>query len=182
MALVTPALISALFTGFNKNFQDALGEVPSQYTEIATVIQSTTKSNTYGWLGKFPSLRKWVGDRVINSMAAHGYAITNEDYESTVGVDRNDIEDDQLGIYAPLFAEMGRAAGVHPDEQVFAVLAAGFTTACYDGQYFFDTDHPVYPNVDGTGTPASVANLVVDGAYTVAPHAGAWIETRCNIA
>ena len=169
MAIVTPSLLTSLFTGFKKNFQDALGEVPSQYTEIATVIQSTTKSNTYGWLGKFPSLRKWVGDRVINSMAAHGYAITNEDYESTVGVDRNDIDDDQLGIYAPLFAEMGRAAGVHPDEQVFAVLAAGFTTACYDGQYFFDTDHPVYPNVDGTGTPVSVANMVADGAYTGEP-------------
>ena len=169
MAMITPALLQSLFTGFKKNFEDAKSEAPTQYTKIATVIKSTTKSNTYGWLGKFPSLRKWVGDRVINSMAAHGYAITNEDYESTVGVDRNDIEDDQLGIYAPLFAEMGRAAGVHPDEQVFAVLAAGFTTACYDGQYFFDTDHPVYPNVDGTGTPVSVANLVVDGAYTGEP-------------
>jgi len=169
MAIVTPALISALFTGFNKNFQDGLAAAPSQYTEIATVIQSSTKSNTYGWLGKFPSLRKWVGDRVINSMQAHGYAITNEDFESTVGVDRNDIEDDQLGIYAPLFQEMGRAAAVHPDEQVFALLAAGFTTPCYDGQYFFDTDHPVYPNVDGTGTPVSVANLVVDAEYTGEP-------------
>ena len=39
------------------------------------MIKSTTKSNTYGWLGKFPSLRKWVGDRVIESMKAHGYQI-----------------------------------------------------------------------------------------------------------
>lgn len=169
MAMVTAAVVQSLFTGFKKSFEDGKSEAPSQYTKIATVIQSTTKSNTYGWLGKFPSLRKWIGDRVINSMAAHGYTIVNEDYESTVGVDRNDIEDDEIGIYAPIFAEMGRSAAIHPDESVFALLGNGFTTACYDGQYFFDTDHPVYPNADGTGTAVSTANVVVDAEYTGEP-------------
>ncbi|WP_421290913.1 Mu-like prophage major head subunit gpT family protein [Aeromonas taiwanensis] len=169
MAMITPALLQSLFTGFKKNFEDAKSEAPTQYTKIATVIKSTTKSNTYGWLGKFPSLRKWVGDRVIESMKTHGYQIVNEDFEATVAVDRNDIADDELGIYAPLFAEMGRSAGVHPDELCFGLLGAGFTTPCYDAQYFFDTDHPVYPKADGTGSAELVANLVVDGAYTGEP-------------
>ncbi|HHQ4763073.1 TPA: Mu-like prophage major head subunit gpT family protein [Aeromonas veronii] len=169
MAIVTPTLLQALFTGFKKNFEDAKGEAPAQYTKIATVIKSTTKSNTYGWLGKFPSLRKWVGDRVIESMKAHGYQIVNEDFEATVAVDRNDIEDDELGIYAPLFQEMGLAAGIHPDELCFGLLGAGFTTPCYDGQYFFDTDHPVYPKADGTGTPVLSANVVVDAGYQGEP-------------
>lgn len=169
MAMITPALLQSLFTGFKKNFEDAKSEAPAQYTKIATVIKSTTKSNTYGWLGKFPNLRKWVGDRVIESMKAHGYQIVNEDFEATVGVDRNDIEDDELGIYAPMFAEMGRSAGIHPDELCFGLLGAGFTTPCYDGQYFFDTDHPVYPKADGTGTPVLTANVVVDDGYQGAP-------------
>ncbi|MFQ2264024.1 Mu-like prophage major head subunit gpT family protein [Aeromonas dhakensis] len=169
MAIVTPALLQALFTGFKKNFEDAKSEALTQYTKIATVIKSTTKSNTYGWLGKFPTLRKWIGDRVIESMKAHSYQIVNEDFEATVGVDRNDIEDDELGIYAPLFAEMGRSAGVHPDELCFGLLGAGFTSPCYDGQYFFDTDHPVYPKADGSGTAVVAANLVVDGAYVGEP-------------
>ncbi|MFM5541232.1 Mu-like prophage major head subunit gpT family protein [Aeromonas veronii] len=169
MAMITPALLQSLFTGFKKNFEDAKSEAPAQYTKIATVIKSTTKSNTYGWLGKFPSLRKWVGDRVIESMKAHGYQIVNEDFEATVAVDRNDIEDDELGIYAPLFQEMGLAAGIHPDELCFGLLGAGFTTPCYDGQYFFDTDHPVYPKADGTGTPILSANVVVDAGYQGEP-------------
>ncbi|MEN3795081.1 MULTISPECIES: Mu-like prophage major head subunit gpT family protein [Aeromonas] len=169
MAMITPALLQSLFTGFKKNFEDAKSEAPAQYTKIATVIKSTTKSNTYGWLGKFPSLRKWVGDRVIESMKAHGYQIVNEDFEATVAVDRNDIADDELGIYAPMFAEMGRSAGIHPDELCFGLLGAGFTTPCYDGQYFFDTDHPVYPKADGTGTPVMTANVVVDAGYQGEP-------------
>ncbi|WP_421225923.1 Mu-like prophage major head subunit gpT family protein [Aeromonas enteropelogenes] len=169
MAMITPALLQSLFTGFKKNFEDAKSEAPAQYTKIATVIKSTTKSNTYGWLGKFPSLRKWVGDRVIESMKAHGYQIVNEDFEATVAVDRNDIADDELGIYAPMFAEMGRSAGIHPDELCFGLLGAGFTTPCYDSQYFFDTDHPVYPKADGTGTPVMTANVVVDAGYQGEP-------------
>lgn len=169
MAMVTAALVQSLFTGFKANFEAGKSEAPSQYTKIATVIQSTTKSNTYGWLGKFPALKKWVGDRVIESMKAHGYTIVNEDYESTVGVDRNDIEDDELGIYKPIFVEMGRSAAIHPDESVFALLPAGFTTPCYDGQYFFDTDHPVYPKADGTGVAVPTANVVIDEAYAGEP-------------
>jgi len=169
MAIVTPALISALFTGYNANFEAGKSEAAPQFSKIASVIKSTTASNTYGWLGKFPSLSAWVGDRTIKSMKAHGYTITNEDYESTVGVDRNDIEDDNLGIYAPIFSEMGRAAAIHPDEMVFPLLTAGFTTDCYDGQFFFDTDHPINSEVDGSGVDASVANVEIDVGYVGEP-------------
>ncbi len=169
MAIITPALLSALKTGFMKQFQDGLASAESAWNKIATEINSTTASNTYGWLGQFPTFREWVGDRVIKDMAAQGYQITNKLWESTVGVARTDIEDDNLGIYSPLFTEMGRAAGVQPDELVFALLKAGNSTLCYDGQYFFDTDHPVYPNVDGTGTAGTVSNNDVPGVDPQTP-------------
>ena len=66
---------------------------------------------------------------------------------------------------------MGYAAAIHPDEIVFGLLAAGRTEDCYDGKKFFAADHPVYPNVDGTGSvvntsnllrPAAVENVVTD--------------------
>lgn len=165
MALVTPALLTALFTGFKTEFEQGKSEAAPQFKKIASVIKSTSASNTYGWLGKFPSLAKWIGDRNIQSMKSQAYTITNDDYESTVGVDRNDIEDDNLGVYSPIFKEMGNAAAIHPDEMIFPLLAAGFTTLCYDGQNYFDEEHPVYPNADGTGTAVSTANMAEDVAY-----------------
>lgn len=164
MAVITPALLVALRTGFQASFQGALQAAPSEFKKLATVVPSTSAGNTYGWLGQFPQLREWVGDRVVKDMAAQGYQISNKLFESTVGVKRTDIEDDNVGIYSPLFAEMGRAAGYHPDEMVFALLKAGHISLCFDGQYFFDTDHPVYPNVDGTGAAATVANSFAPGA------------------
>lgn len=166
MALVTPAILQSLFTAFKLEFEAGKSEAKPQFKKIATVIKSTTASNTYGWLGKFPSLKKWVGDRNVQNMKAHAYTITNDDYEATAGVDRNDIEDDNLGVYSPIFKEMGSSAEIHPDEMCFPLLAAGFTTPCYDGQYFFDTDHPVTANADGTGVVESVSNMVEDVGYT----------------
>ena len=38
------------------------------------VSPSSNAQNTYGWLGQFPKLREWVGDRVFRNMKEEGYA------------------------------------------------------------------------------------------------------------
>jgi phage major head subunit gpT-like protein len=140
--IVNAANIQKLLTGFRTTYNQAFEGAPSTYERVATRVPSTTASETYGWLGQLPKLREWIGDRQIQNLEAHDYAIKNRDFELTIGVDRNAIEDDTYGVFTPLVSEMGRAAKTHPDELVFALLVLGFTTACYDGQYFFDTDHP----------------------------------------
>lgn len=154
--LINRANLTSLYTGFKTSFQAGFGSVVSDYGRIATTVNSTTKQEEYGWLGTFPNIREWIGDRVINNIRNHSYTIRNKSYENTIGVDRDDIEDDNIGIFGPLFQEMGQATAVFPDLLVWPFLKAGFTNLCYDGQYFFDTDHPVIAE-DGVST-VSVAN------------------------
>ncbi|WP_333688464.1 Mu-like prophage major head subunit gpT family protein [Methylococcus capsulatus] len=135
--------LDALRTGFNSSFQKGYAGAPSHWASVAMKINSSNASETYGWMGQLPSLREWIGDRVIKNLAEHSYSVKNRKFETTITVQRADIEDDRIGLYAPLFQELGRAAAEHPDELVFGLMAAGFATPCYDGQYFFDTDHPV---------------------------------------
>lgn len=160
---VTPELLAALFKGYRAEYQKAFsaGKAKTAWEKVATLVPSSTSGNIYPWLGKFPALREWVGDRVLKSMAAHGYSIDNKKFEGTVTIGRTEVEDDQAGVFMPMFTEMGQAAARHPDKLVFNLLKAGFTTECYDGQNFFDTEHPVYPNEDGTGVPALVSNMDV---------------------
>ena len=153
--LLNSTALKTLGTAFRANFQDGLGQHQAQWSQIATKVPSTTGGNEYGWLGQFPSMRKWLGDRVVHRAGKHSYAVQNDDYELTVAVKRNDIEDDNIGIYKPMFEEIGRATAAHPDEDVFSLLKAGFSTECYDGQSFFDTDHPV---LDADGNPTTVSN------------------------
>jgi phage major head subunit gpT-like protein len=157
--IITSAVILALRTAYSSLFQASFTGAESIKDKVATTVPSTTTSNTFGWLGQWPGFREWVGDRVFKDMQAQSYVITNKSWESSVAVPRETIEDDNVGVYNPMFTEMGRAAKVHPDELVFGLLKAGETTLCYDGQNFFDTDHPVFANVDGTGAMTTVSNL-----------------------
>lgn len=78
MAIVTSSLIQTLRTGYSKAFQEALAKAPTQWASVATRVPSGNSSNTYGWLGQFPKLREWTGDRVFKSIKEHGYAVTNQ--------------------------------------------------------------------------------------------------------
>ena len=152
---ITPQLIKTLGAEFNDHFKGGLNIAPTDHKMIAMEVRSNTKKNEYAWLGKMPSVREWLGDRVVQNMAGSSYAIENKDFELTIGVDRNDIEDDNLGVYTPAFEEMGASTGAKACELVYGLLKAGFTTPCYDGQFFFDTDHQV---LNENGAPTAVAN------------------------
>lgn len=154
--IVNKANLGAIFTAFKTVFNVGLETAPSVYERVAMVVPSTTKEEVYSWLGQFPGVREWLGPRVIKNLTAHGFTIVNKKFESTVSIARTDIEDDRFGVFSPVMRELGRAAGDHPDQLTFALLADGFATTCYDGQFFFDTDHPVG---DGNGGTTSVSNV-----------------------
>lgn len=173
---ITPAALQTLGVSFNAAYQAGVGLVAD--TDISTIameVASTTSQNEYGWLGELPDMREWIGDRVVNQLEGHGYVIKNRDWEQTVAVKRNDIQDDNIGLYATRFRAMGRATASHPPKLAWGLLKSGFTTKCYDNQYFFDSDHPV---LDANGDPQAAANFVdgsgpawylVDTAHEVMP-------------
>lgn len=149
--------MDGLFSGFSTVFNKAFAGAESQYRSIAMIAPSMTREQNYAWLGQMPRLREWLGPRHIKSIAAYGYSIKNKNFEATVEVEANDIKDDQYGVYSPLFEELGRSAAVLPDELVFGLLSSGFNTPCFDGQNFFDTEHP---STDAGGADTTVANMV----------------------
>lgn len=153
------AILTAITAAFRKEFQNGLESVQPSYTAIAMTVPSNTATNTYAWLGKFPQMREWVGQRQIEKMSKEAMSLANKKFEATVAVERTDIEDDQVGMYRPMMAAMGESAAALPDTLVWGLLKKGKTTECYDGQYFFDTDHPVYEKADGTGQNTPTANI-----------------------
>ena len=141
--IVNPQTLRGIYIAFNTLFNKAFeGEVPL-YEKIATVTPSTTDAETYAWLGDIPGMREWIGDREIQNLTGSDYTIKNKDFELTVGVDRNAIEDDKIGLYNPSIQMLGQSAAMHPDELIFKLLASGFTALCYDGKPFFSADHVV---------------------------------------
>lgn len=150
--IINQANLTNMYVALNTIFNAAFEGAPSFHEQIAMVVPSNGRANDYTFMLQFPMLQEWLGDRQIKNLAASNFQIVNRDYEATVEVDRNDIEDDQLGIYNPIVAELGRAARQHPDFLVAKLLGEGFTNLCYDGKPFFAANHPV-----GAGEQSNLA-------------------------
>ncbi|ABK17567.1 Mu-like prophage major head subunit gpT family protein [Syntrophobacter fumaroxidans] len=141
--IVNQANLQGIYKSFRTIFSEAWDTAaPSQWPLVAMEVPSEAREENYDWLGDLPMMKEWVGNRVIRDLSAFHYAIVNKDFEATIEVDRNDVEDDRIGIHRPRILQLADAARRHPDLLVFDLLGKGFSTTCYDGQYFFDTDHP----------------------------------------
>ncbi|MCY1668611.1 Mu-like prophage major head subunit gpT family protein [Rhizobium sp. SL86] len=145
-----------LFTGFNVSFNKGLKSATSHWPKIAMKVPSVHAAENYSWLEDTPGIREWLGDRIIHNLSAARYVISNKNFEETISVNRNDIEDDTYGIYAPRLEKMGYDVAQHPDGLVFDLLKKGAALKCFDGQYFFDTDHKGF---DEAGEEISVSNF-----------------------
>ena len=141
--LVNAVNIKGMFVNLLTLFNKAFDGAPTVWNKIAMHVISTGSANDYGWLSEFPKMREWIGEKYMKSLEAFGYTIKNKDFEATIMVKRPHIEDDNLGIYAPMASAAGESARQWPDELVIPLVSSGFTTQCHDGQYFFDTDHPI---------------------------------------
>ncbi|MBM3210984.1 hypothetical protein FJZ33_02105 [Candidatus Poribacteria bacterium] len=163
--------LTNIYISLKAIFNNALQAAPSFYEQVAMQVPSAGRTNDYKFMLQFPMLQEWIGDRRIRDLAAASFFIPNKDYEATIEMDRNDIEDDAIGLYNPLVAELGRAAKQHPDLLVASLLANGHAAPCYDGKNFFATDHPGGP--EGTqsnyGGGASTAWYLLDTSKTIKP-------------
>lgn len=146
-------ILHALSTSLSASFTKGLAGVKPQYLRIATEVPSSSASNTYGWLSDIPGIKEWINTRQLARLSQYGYTITNKTWESSIAVKRENIEDDQIGQYSIIASAYGQQVAEFPDTLSFPLLVAGFTTLCFDGQNFFDTDHPMaggtYSNIVG---------------------------------
>lgn len=141
--IINQQALRGLYTGFKTIFSKAFDTTPTLWNKVATKVTSENGEENYKWLGRIPRMREWIGDREVQNLSASDYTIKNKDFELTIGVDRNDIEDDRIGLYTPVIQDIAQSAAQFPDELVFQLLKDGFVNPCYDGKPFFSTDHKV---------------------------------------
>jgi len=118
--IINQNALTGLYKALATIYNEAFANTPSFYQKIAMIVESETRENVYAWLGDFPSMREWLGDRVIKDLEAFTYTIVNKDFETTIEVDRNDIEDDQIGLYQARIKGLAQAAKRHRTSWCFS--------------------------------------------------------------
>ncbi len=123
---LTAENMSKLFVTFNAYLQRGLGNSWQEWKKFCTEINSGSAIEKYPMTIIKGAMREWVGSRVINDIDGKTLDVTNRDFEHTEGVNRNDIEDDNIGFYSSIFTEMGISAGnLWPELVVQALTANG---------------------------------------------------------
>lgn len=143
--LITGANIEALNKGFSKKYRTAYDSTNEWGSRVATTIPSTHGTEVHGWMQRILKMRRWDGPRLIQNLNTHSYVLTNQTYENTIGVGVNEIEDDSLGVYDPLFSELGRQSRKWVDQRLKVALQSGTTELGFDGVAFFSTAHTLDP-------------------------------------
>lgn len=162
------AKATAQLTSITAKFDTGMLAATPFYPEVCTIFPSKVKTEDYAWLGNMPGVREWIGERQFQELRAARYLLANKLWETSVAIDREDIEDDRVGLYGPILEGVGREAAQHPDELFFNALVNGGANVCYDGQYFFDTDH-------AWGDSGTQSNDISSSASTpAAPTATEW--------
>ncbi|MFA6690749.1 MAG: Mu-like prophage major head subunit gpT family protein [Saccharofermentanales bacterium] len=169
--IINQELLGEIYVGLSTLFNSAFQAAPDPwYKRLAMTVPSAGRSIDYKFLLDFPGMREWLGERVIKSLAGKSWEVINKNWESTIEVFRNDIADDQIGLYNPIVSALGQEAAHHPNQLIADLINDGGIAECYDGENFFDTDHPV-----GTGTAsnydagASTAWYLLDVSRPVKP-------------
>ena len=152
MAKLDMTYMKEVSKGLKAVFNNVLKEGSADYKKVATEINANTLSVDYSWIGDIPSMREWIGEREIKELEANKYSLQTKKWKATIGIDRQVIEYDSLGIIKPRVMDLANSVFTHYDEIVFELLNTD--SLCYDGKNMFATDHPV-----GSSTQSNLFDL-----------------------
>lgn len=175
--LVKHADLAALDRTLKSAFLGAYegGGYTPRWPLLATRQSSTSKKNTYPSIIDAASIREWnEGERVVNGLVIEGASVTNQKWELTYGIRREDLDDDLTGTVAQAVSRVRSGAGKylrHPDKLIFNIIKSNGTAL--DGVALFSASHPVNPkdsaagNFSNTTSGALTANNVAAARATM---------------
>lgn len=108
---------------------------------VANVFPSDQSMESYGFLGQSPGFREWIGGRQAKGLSQNAMVIRNKHFESTLEIAVKDARRDKTGQIEVRVQEFADRSVTHWASLLSTLLLNGQSTVCYDGQYYFDTDH-----------------------------------------
>lgn len=166
-SIITAAKLGAINNGLTLAFNSQLYAADSVFKKFTYEAPSSGTSEVYPRLDLLKGLREFVGPREVQSLTESSFSIKNRKFEQTIGVNRDDIEDDKVGLYTPIASQMGQTAQRFADLLVAQLIQAGTTTKIYDGQNFFDAAHPNYTSAGLATTLPNTAAGSSPGWYLI---------------
>lgn len=133
---------------------------------VSNYFTSDQESEIYKWLGQSPAMREWIGGRQAKGFRSDGITIVNKEFEATLEVLVKEMRRDKTGQVMVRVRELAQRTNAHWAKLLSQLILAAEAAVCYDGQFFFDTDHVE----DDSGAQSN--DISLDVTTPTAPTAG----------
>lgn len=178
--------MQALFTGYNMVFRDAFASyVDTAYTKFVTEVNAGTSQIDMPMLEQLSGMREWIGPREVKNLASHKLTIKPRVFEETVAVKREDVEDDQYGLYNSLFQTLAMNAANMPNDITNELITGAASATWLDGAAFFGTTRKYGKNtIANKGTAALTYdsfNSAYDAMRAYKGHGGKPLGVKPNL-
>lgn len=144
---------------------------------------SDQDSEEYAWLGATPVMREWIGGRHAKGFRESGLTVKNKHFEATLEILVKHMRRDKSGQAMVRIGELADRANSHWASLLSALIINAESTVCYDGQFFFDTNHSEGDSgTQDNDIQVTIAALPTDvhGAAATAPSVGEMQQSILN--
>lgn len=175
MANINDATLQDLKKQLNAKWTSAWNAAPQQQLlELATRYTSTTASNHYAFMEALGGWSEWNGARQFKDIASQQFEVVNKDYEMSIKMPRNQLEDDQIGMYLDIVPNM--VAGWFKKQQALIMNVLTTNPTAYDGVALFKTDRTYGSSTINNTTTNALTATTFNTAYVAmqsyTDHAG----------
>lgn len=156
MAIVTSDLLAGLFTNYRLIYEETFlaAMIEKYYPRVALEVQSETLTEVYNFFGSVPEPQQWKDTRAEQNIYPYNLTAAAIDWELTIAVDRNEIQDNRLNMTLPRIQQLGQAFPAFVEKKMITALVNGAVSGnnSYDGVTFYNSSHVI-------GKAAAQSNL-----------------------
>jgi phage major head subunit gpT-like protein len=135
---------------------------PAAIEKFTTKMPSEVRVETHTYMSNLPRLREFKGWSPETALVSTPYTVANKEYRAgPVRVRKTDLDDNRTGDYYRSIQALPQAAQKDVQYMMLDFLAAGSSTACFDGTNFFANSHTI-----GTGDNLDTANFASNDGVT----------------
>lgn len=139
---ITQGSLEAVFTGLKATFSEAVQATEDEQIErLMEVVPSTSGTAKYPVATLLGDLEEVLDEVTITSIGVFVQSVPNRTFARIVQVHRNDIADDNIGVYRPGVRQLGRRAALYPLRLAAEVLLGAFDEQWVDGTTVFSANH-----------------------------------------
>ena len=105
-------------------------------------VDSDEETEHHAWMGGIPGMReRGEGSRLAKQVRDFNWSIRNKKFDATINVPLDLLRRDKTGQLQSRINDLSIAGERHWSSLLSTLVEDGESSLCYDGQFFFDTDH-----------------------------------------